>query len=88
MPDGGQQHQHFRREDDMLQATRMSRVESSIYTFIGDAGAVTAEELVDFLGVEEFRAQVWLRSQEASGTLYRDETGRYGTSCPWPRVGF
>ena len=72
----------------MTRTADMTRVEQSIYAFISDAGAVTAEELVAFLGVEEFRAGAWLRSQETVGYLYRDETGRFGTSCPWPQYGF
>lgn len=71
----------------MTQAAQMTRVERNIFAFIGDAGAVTPSELTAFLGVEEFRAQAWLRSQETAGYLYRDETGRFGTSCPWPQYG-
>lgn len=72
----------------MTRTAHMTRVEQSIYAFIGDAGAVTAEELVAFLGVEEFRADVWLKSQEAAGYLYRDAEGHYGTACPRPQAWF
>jgi hypothetical protein len=66
----------------------MTSVQERIYSFIGDAGAVTPRELVVFLGEEDFRADVWLRGQMDLGYLHRDEFGRYGTSCHWPRVGF
>ena len=72
----------------MIETTTMTRVEEWIYSFIGDAGAVTPDELVAFLGLDDFRADAWLRSQMEACYLYRDEFGRYSTSCPWPRVGF
>ena len=73
----------------MTQAKQMSRVESNIYTFIGDAGAVTAGELVDFLGVEEFRAQAWLREPgDAAAICTGTRPDGTGHACPWPRIGF
>lgn len=72
----------------MTQAVQMTRVEENIYRFIGEEGPVTPGELAAFLGVEDFPADIWLRSQEATGFLYRHESGAYGTSCPWPRPSF
>ena len=63
-------------------------IQERMYSFIGDAGAVTPRELVAFLAEEDFRADEWLREQMDEGRLHRDEFGRYGTSCAWPRVGF
>ena len=72
----------------MLQTSEKATVREQIISFIGDAGAVTARELVVLLGEEDFQADVWLRGQADAGYLHRDEFGRYGTSCHWPRVGF
>ena len=72
----------------MLQTTEKTTVREQIVSFIGDAGAVTARELVELLGEEDFRADEWLRGQADQGFLHRDEFGKYGTSCHWPRVGF
>ena len=72
----------------MIQTLTMTAVAEWIYSFIGDAGAVTLEELVAFLGLPDFPAEVWLRSQMDAGYVYRDEFGTYSTSCPWPRIGF
>jgi hypothetical protein len=62
--------------------------QESIYSLIGDMGAVTPGELAAFLGDVKFPAEAWLRAQEQAGYVHRDEFGRYGTSCPWPRTGF
>jgi hypothetical protein len=72
----------------MLQTTEKLTVEERIISLIGDAGAVTPRELVVLLGEEDFRADEWLRGKADTGYLERDEFGRYGTSCHWPRVGF
>lgn len=71
-----------------MQTVTMTRAQECIYSFIGDAGAVTPEELSVFLGLDDFPADVWLRSQVEAGYVFRDEFGAYRTSCPWPRVGF
>jgi hypothetical protein len=49
---------------------------------------VTPRALVVLLGEEDFQADSWLRNEADGGYLHRDEFGRYGTSCHWPRVGF
>lgn len=72
----------------MLQTAKMTRGHERIYSFIGDAGAVSTQELATFLGEEVFVVHVWLRDQADAGFLHRDEFGCYGTSCHWPRVGF
>ena len=72
----------------MLQDMTRTKVEDSVYSFIGDVHRVTVAGVAEFLRVDEGRANVWLRSQVAGGYLHRDEFGVYGTSCPWPRMGF
>ena len=72
----------------MVQATSVNRGLERIYSFIGDAGAVSTQELATFLREEVFVVHVWLRDQVDAGFLDRDEFGRYGTSCHWPRIGF
>ena len=72
----------------MMHTMKLTRVPEHIYSSIGDAGAVTPEELVALLGVDDFPADVWLRRQAEVGYVFRDEFGAYSTSCPWPRVGF
>lgn len=69
-----------------MQTVRFSFAETDIFSFIGEAGSVTPGELVEFLGVEDFRADVWLRRQTSAGYLYAGADGRYATSCPWPRA--
>ena len=76
-----------RTETQIIQQT-ITRVEASMYSFIGDAGAVTAAEVEAFTGLPRYSAEVWLRDRADAGYLHRDEFGRYGTSCAWPRVGF
>jgi len=66
----------------------IARVQEDIYSLIGDAGPVTPDQLGALLGERDVPMTSWLRSQEAAGYLYRDEFGTYGTSCPWPRIGF
>jgi hypothetical protein len=77
-----------REETEMVQAVRTTRVEESIYSFIGDAGPVTPQDLKRFVGTDDFPAEVWLRAQANIGYLYRDPSGAYATSCPWPKSGF
>ena len=73
----------------MLQAILMhTSVSDGMFTFIGDAGAVTAGELSSFVGIEPGTAETWLRTQAAAGYLHRDEFGAYSTSCAWPRIEF
>ena len=72
----------------MLQTSKRRRIDDSVYSFIGDAGRVTAAELSGILRIDQERAAVWLRSQANAGYLYTDERGTYATSCPWPRSGF
>lgn len=72
----------------MVQTVSKARPEECGYTYIGDAGPVTLEDVVGFLRLDEPVTERWLRRQAGTGYLYRDETGAYATSCPWPRAGF
>ena len=72
----------------MAQTASETRTSESIYSVIGDAGSLRAEEISVLLGVDGERAQSWLTKQVGAGYLYVDEFGTFGTSCPWPRAGF
>jgi hypothetical protein len=72
----------------VMETVHKTRGPECAYSFIGDSGAVTREELVAFLGTREAVADAWLRRRVTAGYLFRDEFGTYSTSCPWPRVGF
>jgi len=73
----------------MTQATRTaSQQEESAFSFIGDAGAVTAAEFAVATGMTDEHAKMWLRGAADDGYLHRDESGRYGTSCPILPVGY
>ena len=71
----------------MVQATKQ-RHEGSPLSFIGDAGALTAPEFAAAMRIHPAAAGLWLHRAEGCGYLYRDEFGRYSSSCPIPRVGF
>ncbi len=60
----------------------------SIYSVIGDAGPLSCDEIATLLGEDPRRGGAWVRRHEDAGYIYRDEFGRFSTSCPWPRAGF
>jgi hypothetical protein len=72
----------------MMQTMTKTRTQEYTYSFIADAGSVTREEVVAFLGIDDFTVDAWLRRQVEEGYVFRDEFGAYSTACPWPRVGF
>lgn len=71
----------------MVQATKQ-RYEESPLSFIGDAGALTPREFAAAMRIHAAAAGLWLHRAERCGYLYRDEFGRYSSSCPIPRIGF
>jgi hypothetical protein len=73
----------------MTQATRTpTQREESAFIFIGDAGPVTVGEFGEATDMTQEQSKTWLRRAADDGYLYRDEFGRYGTSCPIPPVGY
>jgi DNA-binding IclR family transcriptional regulator len=68
-------------------AVHTSSITDLFQVFV-DAGPLTAREIAERLSVSEDDVWVCARWMMNAGYLWRDESGRYALSCPWPRIGF
>jgi predicted transcriptional regulator len=59
-----------------------------MYELLFEAGPLDDNEIAEKMNRSTEDVIVWTRAGVEAGFLYRDEFGRYSSSCPWPRIGF
>ena len=68
----------------MARERRMYEREQRTLKLLDERGAITASELAEDLGMDRYRAYVWLRGVAGNGFLYQSPDGHFSLSCPLP----
>lgn len=68
----------------MARERRMWNREQRTLELLEERGAITAGDLAGDLGMDRYRAYVWLRSVAGLGYLHQSRDGHFSLACPVP----
>lgn len=71
----------------MARERRMYQRERRTLRLLEERGSVTADDLTDCLGMDRYRAYIWLRGVARQGYLYQAPDGSFSLACPLPAAG-
>lgn len=64
---------------------RMYQREQRTLELLEERGSVTAEDVARRVGIDRYRAYVWLRAVAGEGYLHQSADGSFSLACPLPQ---